>query len=93
MNSVERTALLFHRDTIVQNVDLAYIKEKLLAYGILNHEELEEIDYEKTRSAKIRKVWNFSASSLTLYLNINTDIHLASGLASKKRTASIQQIC
>ena len=56
MNSVERTALLFHRDTIVQNVDLAYIKEKLLAYSILNHEELEEIDYEKTRSAKIRKV-------------------------------------
>jgi hypothetical protein len=50
MNSVERAALLVHRDTIVQDVDFNYIKEKLLAYSILNHEELEEIDYEVSES-------------------------------------------
>lgn len=46
MNSVERTALLRHRDMIVDSVDLTYLKEKLIAYDVLNSEELEEIDYE-----------------------------------------------
>ena len=57
MNSVERAALLVHRDTIVQDVDFNYIKEKLLAYSILNHEELEEIDYEV--SGRLEKKFSF----------------------------------
>ena len=50
MNPVQRTALLNLRNKIVDSVDFNYIKEKLVAYGILNHEELEEIDYEVNRA-------------------------------------------
>lgn len=46
MNTVEKAALLRNRDAIVQNVDFTYIKDKLLAYGVLNTEELEDVDCE-----------------------------------------------
>lgn len=46
MNYFEKLALIIHRDAIVQNVDFVYIKDKLLAYEILNTEALEEIDCE-----------------------------------------------
>ena len=50
MNAVERTALLMHRDTIVQCVDFVYIKDILIAKAVINNEELEEIDYEVNRN-------------------------------------------
>jgi len=59
MNAVERTALLRHRDSIVQCVDLLYIKDILISTKVINNEEWEEIDYEKTRSAKVRKLLDF----------------------------------
>lgn len=46
MNTVEKAALLRNRDAIVQNVDFTYIKDKLLAYGVLNLQELEDVDCE-----------------------------------------------
>ncbi len=49
MNTVEKAALLRNRDAIVQNVDFTYIKDKLLAYGVLNTEELEDVDCEVSR--------------------------------------------
>ena len=53
MNAVERTALLVHRDTIVQSVDLVYIKDSLIANGVINNEEMEEIDYEVNENSVI----------------------------------------
>jgi len=50
MNAVERSALLMHRDTIVQSVDLEYIKDTLIAKGVINNEEMEEIDYEVNKT-------------------------------------------
>ena len=64
MNTIERAALLVHRDTIVQSVDLVYIKEKLIAYGIINNEELEEIDYE----VSLTLILSGLCSSLNIYL-------------------------
>ena len=44
MNTVEIAALLRNRDAIVQNVDFAYIKDKLLAFGVLDMEQFEVVD-------------------------------------------------
>ena len=57
MNAVERTALLVHRDTIVQSVDLVYIKDSLIANGVINNEEMEEIDYEVNENSVIFVLW------------------------------------
>ena len=46
MNTVEKTALLRNRDAIVQNVDFTYIKDQLLTYGVINAEQLEDVDCE-----------------------------------------------
>lgn len=48
MNTVEKAALLRNRDEIVQYVDFLYIKDKLLAYGVLNLQQLEDVDCEVT---------------------------------------------
>jgi len=50
MNSVEEAALLVHRDAIVQNVDFVYIKDKLLAYEVLNIDDIEDIDCQVSSS-------------------------------------------
>ena len=50
MNAVERTALLRHRDSIVQCVDLLYIKDILISTKVINNEEWEEIDYEVNKN-------------------------------------------
>ena len=46
MNTVEKTALVLHRDAIVQNVDFVYIKDKLIAYKVIDLEDLETIECE-----------------------------------------------
>ena len=46
MNTVEKTALLVHREAIVQNVEFSYVKDKLLAYKVINVESLEIIECE-----------------------------------------------
>ena len=46
MNTVEKAALLRNRDAIVQNVDFTYIKDQLLTYGVINAEQLEDVDCE-----------------------------------------------
>ena len=46
MNTVEKAALLRNRDAIVQNVDFTYIREKLVAYGVLTVEEVEDVNCE-----------------------------------------------
>lgn len=46
MNTVEKAALLRNRDAIVQNVEFNYIKEKLVAYGVLSVQEVQDVDCE-----------------------------------------------
>ena len=46
MNTVEKAALLRNRDAIVQNVDFTYIREKLVAYGVLTVEQVEDVNCE-----------------------------------------------
>lgn len=52
MNTVEKAALLRNRDAIVQNVEFTYIKEKLVAYGVLNVQEVEDVDCEVSNFKK-----------------------------------------
>lgn len=56
MNTVEKAALLRNRDAIVQNVEFNYIKEKLVAYGVLSVQAVQDVDCEKTKSAKVRRL-------------------------------------
>lgn len=46
MNTIERASLLINREVLVSNVEFAYIKDKLLAYGLLHSESLEYIENE-----------------------------------------------
>ena len=46
MNTVEKAALLRNRDAIVQSVDFTYIREKLVAYGVLNVQQAEDVNCE-----------------------------------------------
>lgn len=46
MNTVEKAALKLHKEAIVDNVDFVYIKDKLLAYKVINLDELETIECE-----------------------------------------------
>jgi hypothetical protein len=92
MNSVERAALLVHRDTIVQDVDFNYIKEKLLAYSILNHEELEEIDYEV--SERLKTNFPFWITRLNFILeNTICKNSEATGYATPERPSKFCQFC
>lgn len=49
MNTVEKASLLRNRDEIVKNVDFMYIKDKLLAYGVVSSQDLEDIDCEVSK--------------------------------------------
>lgn len=44
MNTIERTSLLLNREELVFTVGFDYIKDNLLAYGLLQCESLEDIE-------------------------------------------------
>lgn len=46
MNTVEKAALLRNRDAIVQSVDFTYVREKLVAYGVLTVHQAEDVNCE-----------------------------------------------
>ncbi|XP_046440097.1 apoptotic protease-activating factor 1-like isoform X2 [Daphnia pulex] len=56
MNTVEKAALLRNRDAIVQSVDFTYVREKLVAYGVLTVHQAEDVNCEKTKTAKVRRL-------------------------------------
>ena len=92
MNAVERTALLRHRDSIVQCVDLLYIKDILISTKVINNEEWEEIDYEVNKDNMTSFVF-----FLNLHLNLFSENKICEGseaarLSAQKRSPNLPHI-
>ena len=43
-----------NHDAVVQSLDLTYVREKLIASGVINWEELESLEFKATRADKAR---------------------------------------